>query len=77
LRLAFCFIIQLLKLFGLDKLKIWGGGKFLSCAFILHWKNTTAIETSDREAWGRKDAFVIEKELAVLETYLLGHVEVP
>lgn len=75
LRLAFCSVIQLLKMFGLGKLKSWGK-RIISCVFISCWKNTTAIETSDREAWGRKDAFVVEKELALLEMYLLGHVEV-
>lgn len=44
--------------------------------FISCWKNTIAFETSDREAWGRKDAFVVEKELTLLEMYLLGHAEV-
>lgn len=44
--------------------------------FILHWKNNTAIETSDTEARGRKDGSVIEKKLALLKTYLLDYAEV-
>lgn len=74
-RLAFCFVIQLLKMFGLDKLESWEK-KLILHVFISCWKNTTAIETSDREAWGRKDAFVVEKEWALLEMYLLGHIKV-
>lgn len=35
-----------------------------------------AIKTSDRYTWGRKDVFVVGKELAVLEMYLLILIKV-
>lgn len=35
LRLAFCSIIQLLKMFGLDKLKSWAGGNYIMCVYFM------------------------------------------
>lgn len=53
LRLAFCSIIQLLKMFGLDKLESWGKKLYYVCLFHVGKIPQLSKQVTERHREGR------------------------